>query len=177
MTALDRWIKELGLSTTEVYRYYDAAVRENGVLLNLLLRVAENQISFPEVHSVQPVTIEEVITRIHSADYAVWLLSQPEPTPDELKKILKACRDLLPNIRQHFLQAAKKGPIHKRGGRHKELADPKLKREICEEIKSLREPESKLSEIYGHLALKYKVSATTIKRIWLERERRSMTRK
>jgi hypothetical protein len=164
---LDRWVKGLGLSLDQVSKIYDGVVQENGILAALVKNTAQNVIPFPTTESKLE-TFETAVCRIRSPEYAAWLSAQPEPSPGNLAQFVKDCRNILPNLREHWLLAAKKGPPHRHGGRRKELDDPVIRQEIREEIKRRRAPGVNLEQLYKSIARRYKVSDTTIKRIRLE---------
>jgi hypothetical protein len=162
---LDDWLKRLGLSEAQMIPLYEALVRESGFAA--VLAIASKQV-LPSVDTdvVRPELFEQELARIRSGEYATWLSTIPEPAPEQLDAILSSIKNGLPNLREHFQEAARGGPRHRRGGRPKELADPKTRTEICELIKSLREPGTKLEYIFQRVGERYGVSATTIKRIW-----------
>lgn len=168
-TDLRRWVEGLGLSEAEVTALYDAAIRENGLAAKLIGGMAVNALRLPIVDP-QLKESGEVLTPVDSGEYAKYLLDQPEPTDEELNQILNVCRDALPNLRQQLLASGRLGPRHRRGGRHKELADPELRQKIREEIKALRKPGVNLEDLYTRMKDKYGGSETTIKRIRLEED-------
>jgi hypothetical protein len=96
------------------------------------------------------------------------LLSAPEPAPEKLEMGLKALDVALPYLRNLFIASAKKLP-HARGGAPRKLGTPEEQKTIREEIKALRGPGTKLSDIYTRIAQRYGVSASKIKQIWLDR--------
>jgi hypothetical protein len=165
---LDAWLEGLGLSTAKVAPLWDQIIRENGLMAKVLGNVARGAIPLPKANAAPVQTFEEAVARLRSPEYAAWLLSLPEPPPEDLAQIVKACRSVLPNVRAHFAQAAKAGPPHKRGGRRKQLTDPAVRDKICEEIKSMRGPGVTLDKIFKRLGRRYEVSDTTIKRLWHE---------
>jgi hypothetical protein len=95
----------------------------------------------------------------------VFLASAPEPTPEELERILKFMRDLLPQLRQQFVSAAKALP-HSRGGAPTKLPSTDQQKEVIEEIKVLRVPGVKLNDVFKRVAQRHGVSASKIKQIW-----------
>lgn len=96
------------------------------------------------------------------------LLSAPEPTPEKLERALKAINGALPYLRGYLIAHAKKLP-HARGGAPRKLGTTQEQKQIREEIKDLRGPETKLGDIYARIARRYGVSASKIKQIWLDR--------
>jgi hypothetical protein len=95
----------------------------------------------------------------------VILASAPEPTPQELEKILKFMGDLLPRLRQQLVSAAKVLP-HRRGGAPAKLPSTDEQKQVVEEIKALRGPGVKLNDVFKRVAQRHSVSASKIKQIW-----------
>lgn len=93
------------------------------------------------------------------------LASAPEPTPEELERILKVMTDLLPQFRQQLVSAAKVLP-HGRGGAPKKLPSLDVQRGVVEEIKALRGPGVKLQDVFKRVAQRHSVGASKIKQIW-----------
>lgn len=100
--------------------------------------------------------------------FEAFLLSAPEPSPEALEKTLKAIDSALPHLRDLLIAQAKELP-HARGGAPKKLGTAEEQNKIREEIKALRGPGTKLSDIYTRIAQRYGVSASKIKQIWLDR--------
>ncbi|HEV3334763.1 MAG TPA: hypothetical protein VG096_27435 [Bryobacteraceae bacterium] len=165
---LSTWLKRLGVSEAKVVELYDAIIRENGLGAKLITDSAKSYLPLASNVPVESVTFKESRTHVHSEEYAAWLLDQPEPSPEELGKLLTAIRDALADAKGHLMQAVKVGPQHKHGGRPKELDDPKKRQEVCERVKQLRGPGSNLQNIFRRVGREYGVSDTTIKRIWSE---------
>jgi hypothetical protein len=103
---------------------------------------------------------------------AAFLASAPEPSPDELERILKLMRELLPQLRQQFVSAAKVLP-HSRGGAPTKLQSMEVQKGIVEEIKALRGPGVKLQDLFRRVARRHSVSASKIKQIWYRWAKRS----
>lgn len=162
---LHGWLKQLGLSEAEVIPLYRSAIRENGLLAKMLADCAATAIPLSTNVPVKLENFEQELARIQSEE---WLLSQPEPEPQKLAELLVSIKNALPNLRQQLSQSAKAGPRHRHGGRHKELPDPALRRQIRDTIKKLRGPGINLHDLFKRLARKHEVSPTTIKRIWAE---------
>jgi len=173
LTDLHDWLRGLGVSEAEIIPQYISIVRENGIMAKVLSNLALNIIPLSRRVPVKPETFDRELARIRSGEFAAWLLSQPEPTPESLAELLDCFKNALPNLRQHLFQSAKLGPRHKRGGRPKELASPELRGEIREKIKNLRVSGSKLHDIFNRLARQHGVSTTAIKRIWAEGKRKN----
>jgi hypothetical protein len=100
--------------------------------------------------------------------FEALLLSAPEPSSEVLEKTLKAIDGALPHLRDLLIAQAKELP-HARGGAPKKLGTAEEQNKIREEIKALRGPGTKLSDIYTRIAQRYGVSASKIKQIWLDR--------
>ena len=97
-----------------------------------------------------------------------FFLSAPEPAPEKLEGYLKFIDGALPHLRNLFLTHGKKLP-HARGGAPKKLGTPGEQEKVREEIKNLRGPTTKLTDIYSRIAQRHGVSASKIKQIWLHR--------
>ena len=95
-----------------------------------------------------------------------YLLSLPEPSPEQREFVMKSIRTALPQYGK--LLAAKAAQFPHSPGGHPKSFSARKDREIREEIKQARGPNRKLKDIYKQLAKKYDVSETTIKRIWLD---------
>lgn len=165
---LSAWLKSLGASEADMAARYDAIIRENGLASQLLLSAALRHIPYSDGVEISPEIRQHALPWIRSEQFPDWLLSEPEPTKEDLNKFLAICKESLPNLRKHFLSHGKLGPRNRRGGRKKELPDPEERRRIRETIKSLRGPGVKLADIFERLAQKHHVSPTTIKRVWGE---------
>jgi hypothetical protein len=165
---LSDWLRGLGLPEAEVSSLFSKAMAENGLFARFLLNAASNVISVNGEVNVQASEVEHALAWAKSGEFASWLLSQPEPTREQLDQILPALKNVLPNLRQRVASSAKYGPRRKRGGRRKELPDPGDREKIRESIKNLRGPGVRLQDLYQRLADRHGVSPTTIKRIWAE---------
>jgi hypothetical protein len=168
LTDLDRWLKRLRLPSAKAIELWDAMVREGNLFVRLIPHIVATTIPLPVEISAPIETFEQAVARFRSLAYSEWLLSLPEPPPERVVEIVKGCKNALPTLRSQFEQAAKAGPQHRRGGRRVLLTDKAKRLEICAEIKRRRGPGVKLEYIFKRLGTKYKVSDTTIKRIWLE---------
>ena len=166
---LSAWLDNLGQSEADAAARYEAIIRENGLASQLLLGAALKHIPYSDGVQIQPELRQHALRWIRSEQFPNWLLSEPEPTDEELNKLLAICKNSLPNLRKSFLRHGKLGPRCRGGGRPKELPDPDERRKIRETIKSLREPGVKLADLFQRMAAKYGVSVTTIKRIWGEK--------
>ena len=166
---LSNWLLKLGIPEAELMTVFPSVISENGLASKLLIQKSVEMVPFSSEFPPQPRQFELALAFIKSEEFEAWLLTAPEPTPEELEKILTVCRESLPNLRQNLLGTAKMGPRYRHGGRPKELPDPEQRRKVRDEIKSLRGPGTKLKDLFGRLAQKYQVSETTIKRIWEEK--------
>ena len=93
------------------------------------------------------------------------LASAPEPPPEELERIMKFFRDLLPQFRQQLVSAAKVLP-HSPGGAPTKLPSTDEQKEVVEEVKALRSPGVKLNDVFKRVAQRHGVSASKVKQIW-----------
>lgn len=165
---LSDWLCGLCLPEAEVSSLFSKVMDENGLFAALLLNKASNILSVNGEVNVQAAQVGQALAWAKSEEFASWLLSQPEPTREQLDQILPAFKNVLPNLRQLVASSAKYGPRRKRGGRPKELADSGEREKIRESIKNLRGPGVRLQDLYQRLADRHGVSPTTIKRIWAE---------
>jgi hypothetical protein len=166
---LSKWLRGLGLSEAEVVATLSAVMRENGMMAGVVRNLTSSLLPVNAPVNMGAERAEQTLAWVRSGEYAVWLLSQPEPTPKELDQILLCYRSVLANVRQQFQDAAKLGPRHRRGGRPKEIDDPGERKKIREALTGLSGPGRNLEDLFKRFADKYDVSATTIKRIWLEK--------
>lgn len=81
---------------------------------------------------------------------------------------VKGIDGALPYLRELFITQGKKLP-HARGGAPRKLGTPQEQEKIRAEIKDLRGPGTKLTDIYARIAQRHGVSASKIKQIWLNR--------
>jgi hypothetical protein len=96
--------------------------------------------------------------------FGASLLSDPEPSPEELDALLKTINSLLPKFRELTLSKAKEFP-HARGGAPRKLGSIEDQRKIIEEIKRLRGHGTKLADIFVRVGQKFGVSPSKIKQI------------
>jgi hypothetical protein len=165
---LSAWLRGHGLSEAEVDAFFNAAMREDGMLAKSILGRVGDILPVTSVAKVGAAQVAQEFLRFQSGEFATWLLSQPDPTPEELDQI-RSLKSALAILRHELSSATKFGPRHRRGGRPKELSDPAEREKIRETIRSLRVPGVKLQDLFQRFATKHGVSPTTIKRIWLER--------
>jgi hypothetical protein len=165
---LDAWMKELGVSKRQVVPIYEKAVREGGMLSKLLAGIGCRILSLSAGPTPKLESFENAVGWIRSTEFATQLQQAPDPGEDKVRELESACKNALPALRKRLAYATRAGPQLHRGGRRKELSDPVVRRQICDEIKQRRGPGSKLDVLFKSIARKYKVSDTTIKRIWLE---------
>jgi hypothetical protein len=168
LSDLDAWIKKLGLSQKQVVPIYEEAVREGGMLSTFLAGIGCSTLSLSAERAPKLQSFENAVRWIRSDEFAIQLREATEPSEDKVAELEAACKDAVPTLRKRWVYATKRGPQLRRGGRRKELTDPKVRQVICDEIKQRRGPGSKLAVLFKSVARKYKVSDTTIKRIWLE---------
>lgn len=114
-----------------------------------------------------PAQLDELMARMDTEEkFEAWLLSEPEPSPEQREAILNFVDSLLPSVGKLLMAQSKQFP-HKRGGRRKEFSAEEASA-IRKEIKRRRGPEVKLDDIFTDLARSHDVSKTTIKRVWLD---------
>lgn len=167
---LSKWLRDMGVSEADAFNLFSQVVNENGILGSILINSASGVLSVNPETKLQAAEVGRAPEAVKSGEFSARLLSQPEPTPEELDSLLSIIKNVVANVRLHLLKSAKLGPRRRGGGRHKELSDPEKRTEIREEIKGLRNRGVKLKNIFQQLGAKHGgVSSTTIKRIWLER--------
>jgi len=176
---LDDWFEELGVSEVEISPKYDAARKEHGIASQLLSALTAKV--FPLSAQVEPAPHRagDELGRLRFGEYAVWLLTQPEPEPDAVPVMVQQIRDAIPNLRAHFGYAASVGPQYRHGGRKRKVKDPIIRDQIRERIKQLRDSDRTLEgDIYKQVAREFGTSPASIKRIRLEKSsRKSETKK
>jgi len=165
---LSNLLRGRGLAETQAVEDFNAAMRENGLLATSTLSLSSDMIPVKLPAKIQATEAQQALARFRSGEYAVWLLSQPEPTPEELKRILSA-RNGLGNLRQHLATSATLGPRRRRGGRPKIIKDPAVRQKIRDTIKSLRDPRENLETLFKQIAKEYNARPANIKAIWLEK--------
>lgn len=166
---LDHWLQGLGLSRDEIVSVYTAIAMEKGIAAGLLSAQVANVFPLAAHPGAKLENGPEELRRFLSAEYADWLLTQPEPEHEKLEEFLGQLKNAVPNLRQHYAHIVKVGPYPGRGGRPKLHDDPALREKIRAEIRDLRGPGRKLTDIFGRLALKYGSKPATMKRIWLDK--------
>jgi hypothetical protein len=97
--------------------------------------------------------------------YETHLLAQPEPSPEQLEEGIKFIRSVLPRLRELMTSRVKALP-HDPGGSPPKFKTAAQKQMVRDEIKSLRGPGTKLTDLYVRIATRHGVSPSTIKRIW-----------
>ena len=166
---LSSWLSGLGLSEAEIAPLYSAIIAENGLASKLIVESSLKMVPFSDEFAIKPDQLQQALAFVRSDEFAAWLLGQPEPTDEDLNKMLIASKRSLPNLRQRLGGTAKLGPRYRAGGRSKELPEAEVRNKIREDIKRLREPGVTLKELFIRLARQHQVSPTTIKRIWEEK--------
>jgi hypothetical protein len=163
------WLKRLGLSEAQVIPFYNKIVEENGLAARLLTNQIGHVLPLSTRFEMKLSPLVGALHRVESPEYAEWLLNQLEPTPEELSDLLNKAKDALPNLRQHFLVAAKGGPRYRHGRRPKKLDNPETHEQIRAKIKARRDAGTTLGSIFKRVAREYGVSSSKIKRIWEEK--------
>jgi hypothetical protein len=162
-------IRAMNIPEEEALSRYDAIIRENGEGAKMLRSVASLLIPFSDMAEAK--TSKEIFNTFDAQEFATFLRSQPDPSPEQVNFLLGLMKDALPNLKSMLLPKINKMPRYKHGGRRKLLKDENQRHEIREEIKKLRNSSVKLEDLFKRLGERYGVSPTTIKRIWLEKPR------
>lgn len=168
LTDVRDWLDSLHVPIEHAASMWEQVIAENGMLAKLISHMAAAAFPLRTEVAAPLATFEQAVRRIRSPEFAEFLLSQPEPPPEEVARVLEACRNAIPNVAASFEVAGKAGPSPRRGGRRKLLTDPAERDKICAEIKQRRGPGVTLERIFKSLGKRYDVSDTTIKRIWLD---------
>jgi hypothetical protein len=168
MRDLSAWLRQLGLSEEQAIAQFNAAMRENGILANLILNRVDDVLPVKRSGRTEPPQLEQELALFRSGEFADRLLRQSEPTAEELDQI-GSLKNVLADLRSRMQDSAKGGPRHKTGGRPNVLEDPAERAKIREMIRSLRGPGVRLQDLFQRMADRYGVSDTSIKRIWLEK--------
>jgi hypothetical protein len=169
---LGRWLKLDNFTHEDGIKLVRMLIHERKIAPEILLNLGRS--IFPEAAQRAAISPQDFVKRLEIYEtrekFAAVLLSSAEPDPETLQFLFRTIKDTLPGFRQFLVQSIEGLPHFHRGGRTKELPDPKIRGEIREEIKRLRGPGVKLDDLYERLAQRYGVSPTTIKRIRLEEE-------
>lgn len=166
LAELNRWVRDLGLSTPEVAGIWDAVIAENGFASRLIIGLASATIPAEFRRFAKVKSYSEAVAYIRSPEFSAIFQGAPEPDAQELTAVIRTLSDALPNLKQALSDRVSVGPRYRHGGRPRELDDPLIRQRICEEITNRRGPGSNLGDIFDSLGQKYGVSAVTIKRIW-----------
>jgi hypothetical protein len=165
---LDTWIRKQGWNLDELCQMFIDILREDGFAARMILGEARKYIPVPPGVNITTDEMIKALAAIRSKQIAEYVPNQELASSAMTSEFETRVKDALPDLRENLLKLAKAGPQHRRGGRHEELADPKIRREIREKIKARRDSETTLQSIFKTLAAEYGVSPTKIKRVWLE---------
>ena len=100
-------------------------------------------------------------------ELTAFLLTGPDPNPEELEAVLTLIRTVPFVLRNHLQRAAKSLPPSP-GGRPRELS-PEQSKEVCLQIGQLYGLGVELPKAQKRMAQRYGVSLRTIQRAWQER--------
>ena len=163
---LAEWMKSNGASEDQVVQIFESLIGENGIGAQIFIDGAQRLVPLKTESPIPAQAVGRELAKFRSGEYNDWLLTLPEPSPDDLDRVLKAINAALPNLRQHLLGFAKPGPRHRRGGRRRGIP-PEKRPEVCQSIRNLIAPGTKMQDVYKKVGRKYGVSDSSIKRIWL----------
>ena len=169
---LGEWLNELGTSEAQIREQFNALLQENGWGATLVLNLANSMIPSGSQFFVRD-AVGAALDRLDSGEFESWLLTQPEPEPEQLEEFLRVLKSGLSNLRQYLMQSGKSGPQHRRGGRTKKLTNPATREKLQQEIERLRLLGFKLQDVDQRLSKQYEVSASTIKRFRLSKKQRN----
>jgi len=108
---------------------------------------------------------------LSKAELQQLCLEQPEPTPSELRHLIKQIRDLTGKVRTVFIQAAKKEIPPDRGGRPSKLGTPQEQKKIVKEVLSLIEEGAQTTDALARVARRHDLSLSSMQRIWKMRRK------
>jgi hypothetical protein len=115
-----------------------------------------------------PEKFEEQLALVDTeGKFQTYLRTAPEPPPEQLEKFIERARGVLPRLRELMISRVKAIP-HDPGGAPKKFKTAEEKQRVRDEIRSLRGPGTKLTDLYARIARRHGVSPSTIKRIWNE---------
>lgn len=160
------FISGLGMDKAEVLETARKVLSEDGCAAELVVESAASILSVDRALIFPTAQVLKELERAQSAEYAGWLLAQPEPKPEVLKQIVNSYKNALADYRSQLLATTKALPVHKSDGRKPSISDPLARKYIREEIRRRYEPGVNLHNIFRDLAKDYKVHWTNIKRIW-----------
>jgi hypothetical protein len=142
-------------------------LRQFGLPISFILQTDSGKALFPG-GAPSPKTVEQRLASIDTEEKleAFWL-QQPEPSPEELQKLLTFINSLVPGVRTLLTESVKELP-HDRGGRPKEITSTEEQQQVRKEVKGLRGPGAKLNDIFAKVGRRHGVSASKIKQIWYE---------
>jgi hypothetical protein len=136
--------------------------------ISFILQTNVGKAIFPE-GLVTAETSQNLLPSIDTEEkFEAFLLQQPEPSREKLRKILTMINGLLPRVRQLLAENVKQLP-HDRGGRPEKISSTQEQQKIIEEIKKLREPGKLLKDIFVVVARRHGVSPSKIKQVWYSR--------
>jgi hypothetical protein len=162
------FIADLGVDKVKVLEISRQVLTEERWGAELVVGSAASILSVDRTLILPPPQMLNELERVQSAEYASWLLAQPEPRPEVLKQILNSYKNGLAEYRKQLLEAGNVLPVRKSDGRKPSISDPLVRKHIRDEIKRRYEPGVTLIRIFRALAANYDVHWTNIKRIWYQ---------
>lgn len=117
-------------------------------------------------------SIEEVLAVGVAAGVALSLEDLEEPTPEQLRELLKGIRSIPSSLREPLRAYSKRLPRREGGGRKPKLTTEE-ERQVCAQIGSLYSTGVPLRDAFEKVSRQFKgkrISPRTIKRTWEKRE-------
>lgn len=164
---LKAWLRDTGRNEDDAHKLFVQILNENGLAAEMILSRARDYIPIPEGVEITKEGLLVALDAIRSNRVPDLLRGMPECSHRDLSSLNESIGNAMADFREDISAFAKAGPQHRHGGRRNAI-DPNLYPQIRERIKAIRDSRSNLSVIFEELAKEYKVSPTTIKRIWQE---------
>ena len=161
------WMARMKAPESEVYRIFDAAMNEDGILAALIQSSARRMLSIEDLPEKNAAEIGRNFAAFRSGQMATALLLEPDPSPDDVIRIVKLFRGLPRQVIRTYRSASDTGPRSRAGGAKPKIKDDEIREQVCVEIRKLRGPNVKLKDLYKRIGKRHGVSPYTIKRIWL----------
>jgi hypothetical protein len=164
-----KWLDGQRLSEAEAVKILGNINKENGMMAGYVRTLTLGVLPIDNVANLGAEQIQQALAQLRSGELESFLMSLPEPSPEELKKFLSAFKVALPKVRERFEGAAKLGPPPRLGGRRKKIEDLEEREKIRKIIERRKGPNVNLKDLDQSLADIYGVKPITIKRIRLEK--------
>jgi hypothetical protein len=166
---LTKWLDGQGLSEDEAVNTLGNINSENGMMAGYVRTVTLDVLPIDSVANLSAEQVRQALVQLRSGELTTSLMGLPEPSPEELKRLLSTFKVALPKVRERFEGAARLGPPPRMGGNRHKILDPEERNKIRKIIESRKGPGVKMKDLDQSLADIYGVKPITIKRIRLEK--------